>query len=240
MRWIDRYAYGNRIRRLNPAYKAGFSLFVMLICLVLNDPLICAIALLIVLGLAVFWAGLPTSFFLKVLLTEGSFLLIGVLGVAISLSTSSLAGGFKIGFLWFLVTPDSLMNAIELFARSLSCTAALNFLAFTTPLVDLVDLLRRLKVSDIIIDLMALIYRFIFTLMDSFERMLHAQEVRLGFNGWRNSLNSAAQIATNLFIESFRRSKQLEKALQGRGWDGHLNVLPQEYQSLHTHFMKGN
>ena len=240
MRWIDRYAYGNRIRRLNPAYKAGFSLSVILVCLVLNDPLVCALALVIVLGLAVFWAGLPASFFLKVLLTEGSFLLVGVLGVAVSLSTIPSGSGLKVGFLWLLVTPDSLMNAVSLFMRSLSCAAALNFLAFTTPLVDLVDLLRRLKVPAILIDLMALIYRFIFILMDSFERMLHAQEVRLGFNGWRNSLHSAAQIGTNLFIEAFRRSRKLEKALQGRGWDGHLNVLPQEYQSLHAYFVKGN
>jgi cobalt/nickel transport system permease protein len=232
MRWIDRFAYNNRIHRLDPAYKAGFSLGVIFLCLLLENPHASLALLGLTVSLAVWWAGLPAGFVLRLLLAEGGFLAIGVLGVAVSVGVRPTAGALALGPLWLSVTAETLNLAIILLTRSLGCVAAMNFLAFTTPLVDLIDLLRRMRVSDLLIDLMTLTYRFTFILLDCLERMVQAQEVRLGFNGWRRSLLSAGQIGANLFIEAFRRSQKLELALQGRGWDGRLRVLPQEYEHL--------
>ncbi len=232
MHWIDRYAYGNRIRRLNPIYKTGFSLTAILICLSVNRFPVSAACLFLMALLAILWAGLPIRFFLKVLLAEGGFLLLGVLGVAVSVSAVPFENGIALGPIWIVVTIPSILFAENLFMRSLACASALNFLAFTTPVVDLIDLMRRFRFPEILIDLMVLIYRFLFTLMDSLDRMVLARKVRFGFNGWKNSFHSIADICTNLFIEAIRRSRNLENALSGRGWDGHLKVLPQEYESL--------
>lgn len=186
-----------------------------------------------VLILSVAWARLPAGFVLRLMLAEGGFLVAGVLGVAVSISTPPSLDAAALGPFWLNLTPASLYLASMLLARSLSCAVAMNFLALTTPLVDLVDLLRRAHAPDLLIDLMTLIYRFIFTLLDCPDRMVTAQEVRMGFSGWRTSLHSAAQIGANLFIEAFRRSRRLETALEGRGWDGSsLHVLPQEYEHL--------
>ena len=232
MHWIDRYAYGNRIRRLNPLYKTGFSLIVIVICLAANRFPVSALCLFLMAVLSILWAGLPLRFFLKVLLAEGGFLLFGVLGVAVSFSAVPSKNGYALGPIWIVATNASILSAGNLFMRSLACASALNFLAFTTPVVDLIDLLRRFRFPEIILDLMVLIYRFIFTLMDSLDQMVLARKVRLGFNGWKNSFHSIAAVSTNLFIEAFRRSRTLENALRGRGWEGHLKVLPQEYESL--------
>ncbi|WP_345107285.1 hypothetical protein [Candidatus Villigracilis vicinus] len=40
MNLIDRTAYATPLRKLDPAYKAGFSLLVLILCLVLNRPLV--------------------------------------------------------------------------------------------------------------------------------------------------------------------------------------------------------
>ena len=50
MHWIDRYAYSNRIRKLDPAYKAGFSLALIALCLVIDQPIS---SLMILLGTVV-------------------------------------------------------------------------------------------------------------------------------------------------------------------------------------------
>jgi cobalt/nickel transport system permease protein len=230
MPWVDRYAYTNRICQLDPAYKAGLSLMVMLACLVVDRPVVSGGIILLEAALSIFWAGLPAGFVVQLLTGEGSFLLLGVLGVAVSLNTTPTNGGWGLGPVWITATPDTLYLAVTLLLRSLGCVSAMNFLALTTPMVDLIDLLRRMRLSELLIDLMTLIYRFIFTLLDSLDRMVLAQEVRMGFNGWRNSLQSTANIAANLFMETLRRSRRLEMALEGRGWDGSLRVLPQKYE----------
>ncbi len=232
MHWIDQFAYNNRIHKLDPAYKTGFSLSMIFLCLAIPIPWVSLTLMIMVVSLTVFWAGLPSKFIFKLLIAEGSFLVFGVLGVAVSITTRSSSGAISAGPFWLNITSDSINMAFKLLARSLGCTAAMNFLALTTPMVDLIDLFRRIHIPDLLIDLLTLIYRFIFTLMDCLDRMMLAQEVRLGFNGWGGTLRSAGEIAANLFIEAFRRSQKLDIALQGRGWDGSLRVLPQEYEPL--------
>ncbi len=232
MRTIDQFAYSNAIRRLDPAIKAGFSLLILLLCLVIDRPLISATLLCMVILLSVFWAKLPSGFVIRVLLAEGSFLLFGVLGVAVSINTVPTGEAISIGPFWVNITVGSLLMAFRLFMRSLGCASAMNFLALTTPLVDLIDLFRRIHLPELIIDLMTLIYRFLFTLLDCLEQMVMAQEVRLGFNGWRRGLQSAGNIAANLFIEAFRKSQKLETSLEGRLWEGSLRVLPQDYEPV--------
>jgi len=230
MQHIDRFAYANRLARLHPAYKVGCSALALLLCLVVPHPAAGLSVLAAMLTLAIAWAGLPPAFVLKLALGEASFLALGVLGVAVSVSTSaSAAPGVRMGPLWFAISPDTLWTAAVLFARALGGAAAMNFLALTTPVVAVVDLLRALRVPALLIDLMTLIYRFTFALFDSLERMTLAHEVRLGFRDGRSSLRSAAEIGANLFIEAFRRSRRLDLALQGRGWDGALRVLPHAY-----------
>ena len=176
------------------------------------------------------WAGLTATSSCAFFFAEGTFLAAGVLGIAVSLSTIPTAGGLALGPVWLTMTPKSIMLAVRLLMRSLGCAAAMNFLALTTPLVDLIDLLRRMRVSELLIDLMTLIYRFVFTLTDCLERMVLAQKMRMGFNGWRNSLRSMGRIGANLFIEAYRHSQRLQTALEGRGWEGTLRVLPQQYE----------
>lgn len=232
MRWIDRFAYGNRIRGLDPAYKAGFSLAVLVLGLGLDRPTVSLGLMIGVIALSILWAGLPAGFVLRLLLVEGGFLVVGVLGIAVSINTITSPGAVALGPFWLNVTPASIYLALKLLLRSLGCASAMNFLALTTPLVDLIDLFRRMHVPDLLIDLMTLIYRFTFTLMDCLDRMVLAQEVRLGFQNMQRGLYSAGQIGANLFIEAFRRSQKLETSLEGRCWDGTLRVLPQEYEPL--------
>ncbi len=230
---IDRYAYTNRIRAVEPGQKAGLALLVLLLCLLLNRPAVGLLAVIWLWGLAIFWAGLPAWLFGRVLLAEGLFLGLSVLGVAVSLSWSPPAGlawSSPVGPLWISSSPAALAQALTLVTRALGCAAALNFLTLTTPLIDLVDLLRRLRVPPLLIDLMGLVYRFIFVLLESLERMYIAQASRLGYVDVSRGMHSAALLAGRLFIESYQRSRRLQLALESRGYDGQLRVLSGHYR----------
>ena len=236
MHIIDQYAYSNRIRRIDPAHKAGLAFTVLLLCLLLNEPLVGLLAVGWMYLLAVRLAGLSARTFGRVLLGEATFLVLATIGVVLSISLTDprpiSPWAVSLGPLWLSGSPASLYLGASLVLRALGAASAMNFLALTTPLVDIVELLRRWRIPEEIIDIMTVIYRFIFVLLESLERMRMAQESRLGYNtSYFRAMNSAALLGSRLFIDAFQRSRRLQIALDSRGFGGSLRVLPSTYET---------
>ena len=235
MHLIDRYAYGNRIRQVDPALKAGLASTILLLCLLLNEPLVGLVAVGGTSVLTITIAHIPAKTFGRVLLAQAAFLIMATIGIVISVSLVNPTGftdwSCQIGPLWLSSSPAALQQAGLIVTRALGAAAAMNFLALTTPLVDLLDLGRRLHVPIILLDLMTLTYRFIFVLLDSLDTMYNAQACRLGYHtSYRRSMNNAAVLGSRLFIDAFQRSRRLEIALQSRGFESDLRVLPTTYE----------
>lgn len=231
---IDHYAYNNALRGVDPAQKAGLTALAMLLCLLLDRPAVGLLALGWMVVLTVWWARVPARIFGRTLLAEGLFLLISVAGVAVSVSLhhpGSSRAAWRIGMLWFSTDVAALFLALRLLTRALGCAAALNFLILTTPLIDLIELLRRLRFPATLIELMIIIYRAIFVLLASWQRMTLAQEVRLGFSSPRRALRSTALLGSQLFLDAYRRGVRMQTALASRGLDGPIQVLPIPYVS---------
>ncbi len=231
MRLLDRYAYTCAVRRVDPAQKAALALLAVLLCLLLDRPAVGLLAALWMLALTTLWARVPAGVFARVLCAEAVFLALSVLGVALSAGAGTPAAlwSWQIGPLWVGSSPAALELALRLAARALGCASALNFLILTTPLVDLIDLLRRLRVPGTLIDVMTVTYRAIFILLDSMARMYAAQDARLGYRDARRALRSAALLGGGLFLDAYRRARRMQLALECRGMDGPLLVLPALY-----------
>ncbi len=236
MHIIDKYAYNNRLRFVDPAEKAILVFVVLLLCLLLNTPLVGVLAVLWMWVLAVWLAKIPFPVLGKILLTEFSFFVLATMGVALSVTFGSPLSvnpwAIKLGPLWFSSSPVLLNTALLILTRVMGGVAAMNFLTLTTPLVDLIELSRRWHVPGILVDLTVLMYRFIFVLLGSLEVMRKAQQSRLGYNTtyWR-AMNSAALLGSRLFIETFQRSRVLQTALESRGYEGGMfQVLAMDYE----------
>jgi cobalt/nickel transport system permease protein len=233
MHIIDQYAYTSRIRRIDPAQKAALTALVIVLCLLLNHPAVGAVAVVWMGGLAVMWAGVPGRVVGRVLLAEGLFLLLAVVGVLLSFSTDPLPAPFanvQVGPIWVGTSSASLALAALLVSRALGCAAAMNFLALSTPLVDMVELLRRLRVPPVLIDLVSVMYRFVFVLLESMQRMHTAQQSRLGYATRRAAMRSSALLASRLFVDAYQRSSRMQTALESRGYTDDLRVLPLAYR----------
>lgn len=235
MNVIDRYAYMNRLAKVNPAGKAVIALVAIGLCLVLNRPIVGVLAVGWMFGLAVWLAGIPAKVFRRVLLAEAGFLLLTSVGVAVSIATRDHGVGWRlpVGRFWLVVTPESLEQMVRLMTRALGGASALNFLAFTTPLVDLVGLLRRMWLPEALIDVMVIMYRFIFVLLETLNKMVKAQSSRLGYAaGYRRGMQAAGTAGAQLFFSAMRRSQRLETALASRGFDGELRVLKSRHEVM--------
>lgn len=81
----------------------------------------------------------------------------------------------------------------------------------------------------LLLDVMQTMYRFIFLLLDTMERMVIAQQSRLGYATWRTSMRSSGIVASRVWLDAYQRSRRMQQALDSRGYAGELRVLPSTY-----------
>jgi len=230
---IDGFAYSNRLRHVHPAEKTAFALLTMVLCLGFSSPVISCLVIALMAVAVIRAAGIPVKIYLKLMSLPFSFLLVGVLTIAVSVTTRGPAvewlGSVTISGVTAGVTPDSLITAAELFLKSLGSVSCMYFLALTTPVVELASVMRKLRFPSLFIELTELIYRFIFVMLETANDIYTSQSSRWGYASLKNSMKSLGQLTATLFIRALHRSRMLFTTLSARGYTGQLNVLVPEY-----------
>jgi len=92
---------------------------------------------------------------------------------------------------------------------------ALTFI--TTPFYRVLEAFRWYKVPDILVDTLAMMYRYSFLLYDEFTRMRTASYSRGGKAGRINTLKTAGRISAQIFMRAFDRSERIHLAMLARG-----------------------
>lgn len=228
---IDTYAYASRLKNIDPMQKFVFALLTLGVCL-WADTLVISLAVICVMGwMTIRSGGTPLAFFLKLLLVPMAFLVIGVFTIAINFSSNPQGFLFSVPIagLWIGVSEVGMYEAGRLFFRVLGSVSCLYFLSLSTPMVDLLAVLRRLKVPKLMVEMMGLVYRFIFILLDTADTMFIAQNSRLGYRNLSTGYRSLGALASTLFIRAYKRSNDLFTSLEARGYDGDLNVFEEPY-----------
>ena len=96
-------------------------------------------------------------------------------------------------------------------------------------MTDIMGVLAKLHLPSFFIELMLLIYRFIFVLLETASAILTAQESRLGNRDFRTSVRSFGGMCTALFVLALKKSNALYDAMESRCYDGRIRVLSREY-----------
>ncbi|HHW45137.1 cobalt ECF transporter T component CbiQ [Desulfofundulus thermobenzoicus] len=229
---IDQYAYANKLRQMHPGEKFAFALLTMTICLAAPVPLVHLVVIMLMAGMVVLRAGIPARFYCKLLALPLSFLLLSVLAVCVSVTShpgvpvyGPVIHGYAVG-----VTLAGLYQAGLILGKSLAAVSCLYFLSLTTPVVEIISLLRRLRLPSLFLELMGLIYRYIFVVMETADRMYISQSSRQGYASLKTAYHSLGQLVSNLFIKSYYRSSALYTALSSRGYTGDLPVLDNSFR----------
>jgi cobalt/nickel transport system permease protein len=230
---IDGFAYTNRLRQVHPLEKAAFAFITMFLCLGFSLPVISCIVILLMAFATVGLARIPVIVYIKLMLLPFLFLLIGVITIAVSVSTQSLEAGQLAGItisgITVGLTYNGLITAGGLFFKSLGAVSCLYFLSLTTPAVEMAAVMRKLKFPSLFIELTDLIYRFIFVMLATADEIYISQSSRWGYASLKNSIKSLGQLTAALFVKALHRSQTLFTALSSRGYTGQLNVLTPEY-----------
>ncbi|MFZ5647636.1 MAG: cobalt ECF transporter T component CbiQ [Bacillota bacterium] len=234
---IDQYAYTNRLSSAHPGEKFAFATVTMTVCLASDSIATCLAATLLMVSAVIVRAGIPCKFYFKLMTLPLSFLLIGVATVAVSISFSAPDGeylwGMETGRLWAGVYSGDAEKAALIFFKSQGAVSSLYFLSLTTPVTEINWILRKLKAPAILVELMNLIYRFIFVLAETADKIYTSQSSRLGYKNIRSGYHSFGQLVSNIFLKSYHRSGMLLDTMTARCYTGEIRVLEPRYKVSH-------
>lgn len=219
---------------LPPGQKLAFAAVLLILALVTPPPL----QLLISLWLAVWivgYAGIPARFYLPMLLLPLGFALSSLPAIVIN-GVSREAFPTVHADMWrglsqpvagwnLYISKLGLSQALRLLTRSLAATSAMFFLLLTTPFSELIQVLRKLGLPPLLLDLMVHVYGFIFTLMAIVDEIMVAQRARSGYSSWRRSLRSLGLLTGQLLQRSMNTYRGLSMGLAARGFRGDLRLV---------------
>ncbi len=216
---IETASYANRWRRVSPGAKAGFAMAGLLAAFLADSAQAALLLALLFALLTCLGARVPVWLWLRVAVLPLGFLALGGLTLAFSWAPDS-------GWHW---APDAGGRIPGLLGRSLASLSVLLFLVLSTPLPDLLGLLRRLRCPEVLLDLMVVAYRMLSVLGAVGRDMRRSQEARLGYASPRRSLRSLGLLLANLVLEVWFRARGLQLAAAARNGEGGLRFLPPDF-----------
>ncbi len=198
--FLDRYSrLDSPVHRIPAIVKSATALLLVITLVVvpLSQTWVFAAAA-VILVLAAVASRVPLSFIVKRLLLLEPF----VLGVAILM----------------LFRPDGMTVFLSIFVRSTLCLLTMILLSNTTPFSGLLEVFRRLGAPALLVTLLALMYRYLFVLIDEAERMQRARVSRTFTKGRTHVWRLLATVVSQLFIRSSERAERIYSAMCARGW----------------------
>ena len=220
---IEQAAYGNRWRRVSPAAKGAFALAGLLAAFLAHSPQNALGVALLLAASTLLGAAVPMRLYGRVALPGAAFLLLSCLTLLVSVQLD------EHGAASWRYAPEMLPQVEAIAARALAALAALLSLVLTTPLPDLIGLLRRLHTPEILLDLMVLCYRMLFVFSATTRDIVSAQDARLGYSTRRRGLRSLGQLIASLSLGIWLRARALHRAALARNGDGPLRFLTPVY-----------
>lgn len=228
---IDTIAYTNRLRQLPPVHKLLFALVLLVLTYAAPVPVQVLIAVWMIIWTVVY-AGVSAATYFRLLLIAVGFWLFSLL--PFSISSVSLADlpsvqpdiwhGVWVGDTYIYLSLGGLQQAFALGIRTVAATACIYFVILTVPFIEIIDLLRRLGCSALLTDLLMLMYRFIFVLLQTASELWTAQQSRGGYRTKTRWLHSLGLLLGQLLHRTLENYRQISLTLAARGFSGDFRV----------------
>lgn len=229
METIDSYAYESRMRGISPGFKAAVAAGALIFCIGANDLVISVTVLLTMSAVTVWFGGLPLFKYFKLLKIPLGFLILGTVAIVIEISSRPFGYVLFHGFGHYVwVSKEGGMTALKLVLKAIGALSAMYMLVLSTPASEIIGVLKYLHVPKLMIELMHMIYRFIFVMTDTQRLMKQAAVSRLGYRDFKTSCRTFGSSAGNLFVVSLKRAGTYYDAMTARCYDGELLFLSEE------------
>lgn len=221
---MDTLAYSSRMVGWAPLGKLLF-VIAALVANIMTQSIAISVANL-VLGLALIWysTNMRIPLIVALALAEAFVILVFGCGMVSITGDAGTEAIWDTDILWVHVhmTVDSFNKAWLILIRGVAGMALMMAFATSTPIPHLSNALRQIRIPPEIAELVVLIYRYGFLLLERMEVMWNAASCRLGFNGFRRTMSTTAAIAVGMFVQSTNMADKGQIALDCRNYRGYF------------------
>lgn len=225
---IDEMPRKSRLNRLHPGLKTWGVVCLLFICIL--SPLRVGVFLMVVmLCLTVLGGRIHLGIYLRLLALPASFVLLSCL--ALLWDWSGGPGGvldIAVGNGYLSLSLQAQEKTLLLLCRAMGAVSCLYFLSLSTPMHEIIGVLRRAKIPQLVSELMYLIYRYVFLLLETHRNLQNSAWSRLGYLGFSQSLRTTGMVYANLLASSYRRANACFDAMESRCYDGTLSFLEEK------------
>jgi cobalt ABC transporter, permease protein CbiQ len=226
---IDFYAYTSKIRHWNPTFKVSLSVLILILCIVLDNPYVSVVVIIAMAYLTIVKGELPIHEYLSILTIPIVFILLGTFTIAIDFSKQPMGQyNMYLGFCYVFTSQAKLKEVVFLILKVFAAISALQMMTLSTPSSEIIYELRKAHVPKLIIELMNIIYRYIFILMDVYTKMKNSAESRQGYCDFKTSCYTFGSIASNMLVISLKKANSYYDAMEARCYDGDLIFLEED------------
>lgn len=223
---MDALAYSSRMLNWAPLGKL-LLVIVVLIANVMTDSVVTTFAVLAIgLVLMAYSTNMRIPFMLAVAIGEAILILIVACGIISINGDPSEPCIWHADFLWLdlYMTADSFNQAWLVMIRAVAGITVMMAFATSTPIPHLAQALRQIRIPDEICEIVVLIYRYAFLLLERMDTMWSAANSRLGFTGFKRSMRTIASIAVGIFTSSMNLADKAQVSLDCRGYRGYFPI----------------
>ncbi len=117
-----------------------------------------------------------------------------------------------------LLQPGGWLVGLAIVVKSTLCLLTMLLLASTTAFPDVLRVLRALHLPALMVTTLALMYRYLFVLIDEGQRMRRARLSRTFDRRRRRTWRTLGTVIGQLFVRSTERAERIFAAMTARGW----------------------
>ena len=223
---MDELAYSSRMVDWAPLGKLIFILSLLIVGLVTESIVVPIITFCIGLLLMAYSTNFRIPLILALAIGEAILIMIigsGMISIMGDAADPALWDG---SILWINIhmTEASFNNAWRVFIRAVAGVTLMLSFASSTPIPHLAHAFRSLRCPNEFTELIVLIYRYAFLLLERFLVMLDAAQCRLGYNGSMTAIKSYGGAMAGTFIFSMELAEKSEAALACRNYKGYFPI----------------
>lgn len=223
---IDKYAYTNKMKDVNPFLKFAAFLTGIVIPRITASYIAGITTAIVFTFITVFCAGIRFKSFIRLFKIPFFFAAVSILGILITVNAedSFFQIQFGAGSPVLGISAQSIKQSTNLFFIVISSVSALYFFILTTPMRKIIYMLKKAGIPALIIELMILIYRSIFIFLEEYSLMNNAQILKFGRRNKKLILRSLALICVSLFERIYSAHAAMTKALELKLYSGEFKI----------------
>lgn len=235
---IDIYAYRSRLSYINPQFKVWYAVITLFLCVLLDNIYVSLAVIFSMAFITVYKGGIRIREYLSLLKIPVAFMILASTAIALGISRDAISQyNLNMHFFYLYASDESIYQAGEVMLKSLGAVSAMYMMILSTNTSEIISVLKNSHVPKVIIELMNMIYRFIFILLDVHCRMRNSAQSRLGYVDFRTSCYSFGSTASNLLIVSLKKANAYYDAMESRCYDGDMDFLEEEKKVEKRHII---